>query len=245
MPQIKSCKKLAKQYLGQNGNWAKMALAGVGLVFVCFLPLMLVNDGLTLLFGASDVSEQLYSVLFWSAFLIWSLVITVPGVALFYRYAWYLYIRTRDGFSVSGNRKQDPVQTWLFGLFTLLRPVAVVLLFMAAYGLASLSQFWLWLPLAALAVFLSFLLMKGTGGLFFLPYRFCQGRSAPEAWRKSVRDMRGNYRQYAAYMRSFLGWILLSLLTAGVLLAVYLLPLMMFTYFALGDQCAAGQIREE
>ena len=57
--------------------------------------------------------------------------------------------------------------------------------------------------------------------------------------------MKGNRRLYFSYMLSFLGWVLLSLLTAGVLLLIYVLPVMCFTYFILADRLDAQITPEE
>ncbi|MBQ9782990.1 MAG: hypothetical protein IJW44_00540 [Clostridia bacterium] len=247
MSQIKEMKILARTYLGQKGNWARMIFAGGLLIFVCFLPLLLAGNLTAILLGDTAEAEQLLwleNLLVYGIGALLFLLITVPGVALFYRYSWRLYTQSRDGINVPATQaKRKPAGVWFDGFRIVLRPLLVAALFALAYYFGSLSGFLLYLPLVALAIGLSVLLMWATGGWFLFPYFLCRGEK--KAIRQSRRAMKKHYKRYGAYMLSFLGLVLLSLLTAGVLLMFYVLPLMMFTYFALGDRLSAEQTQEE
>lgn len=247
MSQLKEIKKAVRAYLGQGGNWARMILAGTLLIFVCFFPLVLAGNLLAILLGDTAEAAHLHTLenlLFYGISALLFLLITVPGVALFYRYSWRLYVKSRDGIAAPATQdKRKPMGVWSAGFLIVLRPLVVAALFILAHWLGSLSQFLLYLPLVALAIGLAFLWMWATGGWFLFPY--FMGRREAKPLRQSRRTMKQHYKLYGAYMLSFLGLVLLSLLTAGVLLVFYVLPLMMFTYFALGDRLSAEQIQEE
>ena len=248
MSQIKEMKMLARQYLGQKGNWTRMIFAGGLLIFACFLPVLLSANITAIILGDTEETAALWGredLLTAGIAALFFLLITVPSAALFYRYCYRLYAAGRDGFgAVTAKTRVSPMRIWREGFGFLLRPVGVGLLFVGAYWLASLSEFLLYLPLVAVAIGLSILLMWGTGGCFLLPYFCCRGE-VKRAWKQSRRAMRHRYKAYGAYILSFLGWVVLSLLTAGVLLIFYVLPLMMFTYFALGDRMTAELLQEE
>ena len=248
MSEIKWMKIRAKKLLGVKGNWVKIVIAGILLVFVCFMPLVVAMSLTNVIVGAPEPGTDLYllgDLLFYGVWAVLAFCVTVPGVTLFYRYVWSLYEQTKEGFSVNDRRKVGWFRSYPAALLIVLRPIGVAAIFVLAYVLASVTDFWLYLPFMVLAIGLATLFMWATGGAFFVPYFVCRGMSAGKALRASRRTMKKKYKLYGAYMMSFIGLVLLSLLTVGVLLLFYTMPVMMFTYFALADRVTGEETQEE
>lgn len=247
---VKQLKTMARAMLMKQGSWVRLVFVGILWIFAALLPLILATNVTAVLFGeALETGEVgiLADSVFWSLLILCALIVTVPTVTLLYRYAWQTYRRCRDGFGALETARDDRiVVNYGTGLLILLRPLCVIGLFGLAYGLAALWDFVLYLPLVFVAAALSVLFLWGTGFAFLLPYYLCRGQSCIEALRQSRRRMnRQNYSLYGSYLMLFLGWILLSLLTVGVLLILYTLPLMLFTYFALAEHMTASTQQQE
>ena len=242
MSEIKAIKRLSAELVSKKGNRIRMIFAGILLVFSVFLPVVLSLNIVWILFGETDI--WLADALFVCDWLLLSSVITLPIVAALYRYCFRVYLRTRDGFDVI---EYTPTFGRCFraGFMMLLRPIGVCLIFFAAYKLAEIDDFLLYIPIVALAAVISVLFMYLTCGAFFMPYFFCMGMKPSAALSRSRAFMKHNRKIYWAYMMSFVGMILLSVLTVGILFIVHALPIMMFTYFILADRMLCKQQAKE
>ena len=244
---LKECKLLAKKYLGRKGNWLRLIIAAVLLVFTVMSPMVLAMSISGILAGDAPEGSTLYvisDVVFYVLWVVLGLTLTPIGIACFYRFAYLGYKNGRDGISENG-RLLSFGRSLGAGLLILLRILPVIALFVAVYWLGFLSDWWLYLPLAIAAIWLAIPLMGMSGSVFLFPYYVARGERIGDACRMSRRAMKGNRRLYFSYMLSFLGWVLLSLLTAGVLLLIYVLPVMCFTYFILADRLDAQITPEE
>ncbi|MBE6546312.1 MAG: hypothetical protein E7668_02580 [Ruminococcaceae bacterium] len=247
MNSIKQIKPVAAKRLAKKGNRLRLVGVGILLTFSVMLPLLLSANLSVILLGEAEM-EPIQTFLFFGAILALILLGTAPAVSALYGIAYRGYERARDGMSASARMSELRYgQCLASGLLLILRPLGVVALFVGAYALASLGAFLLYFPLACVAIALSVLWMWATSGAFLLPYYVSRGETVRSALRASRRAMKGNRRLYGAYMLSFLGWVLLSLLTVGVLLLLYVLPLMLFTYFTLADRMdrSGGKQRSE
>ena len=242
MSEIKAIKRLSAELISKKGNRIRMIFASILLVFSVFLPIVLSLNVVWTLFG--DTDAWLADALFVCDWLLLSLVITMPIVAAIYRYCFRVYLRTRDGLDAL---EYTPTFGRCFraGVLILSRPLAVLLIFFSAYKLAEIKEFLFYIPLMALAAVLSVLFMYLTGGAFFIPYFFSMGMKPSAALSRSRALMKRNRKIYMAYMISFVGMILLSVITVGIFFMVHALPIMMFTYFILADRILCKQQAKE
>ncbi len=231
---LKQTKSVAAKLLATKGNRLRMVGVGILLTFAVMLPVTLAMNLSTVFFGGSEVPTEAIPWLV-GALLVLVLLGTAPAVCALYRVAYRGYEKATEGLGaparMSDLRYGDCLAA---GLLILLRPLVIAVLFVGACALAALWSFLLYIPLLAAAIALSVLWMRVTAGWFLLQYYVCRGERTRSALRASRTAMKKDRRRlYGAYVRSFLGQVLLSLLTVGVLLLLWTLPLMMFTYFSL------------
>lgn len=241
---MKEMKRRARELLLQGSARLSLTVIGIFLIFSAFLPLLIGLNLTDLLFGETEPDQS-----DWLIFAVWgifSILITAPALTLLYRRAYLLYLRLRDGFSAPRRLPSCGVWRCFFaGLVVLLRPVLVFCVFLGAYALAEQTEFWFYLPIMACAIVLAMLVMWLTAYLFLFPYYVCRGESIRRAMKYSVKHMLSRYRGYFGYMLAFLGWVLLSLLTVGVLLILYTIPMMLLTYFIFADKIVGDQQTED
>ena len=244
MSQIKAMKADAKQMLRQRSNRLGLVTVGILLIFSVFLPMLIAANLTCVIFGEAE--GETVDLVFYAVWGGLTILCTAPALILLYRRAYWLYRRQKDGLSAPRVLPRCGVLRCLVaGLLTLIRPVLLFLVFVGAYALAEMSEFLLYVPLVFCAVAVSVLVMWLTGFLFLFPYYICRGESVGRAIAASAEGMKHRYRSYGAYMLAFLGWVLLSLLTAGVLLILNTLPLMLFTYFIFADRVVGDQQTED
>ena len=237
---MKDMKQRAGELLRQGSTRLSMTVLGIFLIFSVFLPLLIGVNLTGVLFGENGEDGLIFAV--WG---ILSVLVTAPVLILLYRRAYLLYLRLRDGFAAPRRLPNcGAIRCFFAGLVMLFRPVMVFCVFLGAYKVAEQTDFWLYLPIMLCAIVLAMLVMWLTAYLFLFPYYICRGESVGQALKYSVKHMLSRYRGYFGYMLAFLGWVLLSLLTAGVLLVLYTIPIMLLTYFIFADKIVGDQQRE-
>lgn len=233
---LKQIKAVAAAHLATKGNRVRMVGVGILLTFAVISPITFAANLATVFLGEVDMPQGAIPWYF-LAILVLVLLGTAPAVCALYRVAYRGYETATEGLAAPTRMPRLRYGDCLAaGICILLRPLVIVALFAGVYTLASFWSFWLYVPLLAAAIALSVLWMRITADWFLLPYYVCRGKRTRAALRASRMAMKQHRRACGAYMRSFLGPILLSLLTVGLLLLLWTLPLMMFTYFSLADR---------
>lgn len=235
MTDLRALKRRGAALVGVGGNRLRLILLGILLILACFLPLILSWNLTDLFFGDSENGLFLMEeILFWCLMALLTVLITAPALTAAYRYAFWVLRREEQGILVPAQPRLGSYGELLRGgLLLLARPLAILGFFLGAYSLASLGDFVLYVPLTACSFLLSWLWMRVTACLFLLPYYLCLGETPKRAWARSCLAMEGKRKAYHAYAAGFFGLVLLSLLSVGVLLILYTLPLMLMTYFLL------------
>lgn len=249
MESVRECKRAAAELVGRRGNRIRLILCGILLIFAVAVPWIVAHHLTVMIFGEiPDVREGRWLEYGISLIIgtLLTMLVTVPCVGGWYAYAADLVSRTETGAPLYG--KAQPVrygQLYVCGVMTALRPVLAVLLFLAADALYSGDKPFWQLLLYLAAALLTACLFLCTRRQFLLSARLAQGDDLIDAIGDSRRLTRRHPRLFGDYWKHFFWQLPLGLLTVGVSLFLYTLPMMITTYFILANQAADGESKEE
>ena len=252
METVKTAKQNAGALLGQNGARLRLIFCGILLIFGGMTPWIVGQHVATLVFGeltepyGDEAVLWQYSALSLGVGVLLTLTVTALVVGALYAYGQSLYTRLRTGVAQRWELRRHTLgRLWRGGVLILVRPMGAALLFAGAYLLSERIGYTLHLPLLCLAALLAALLFYATGSWFLVPYYLSLGDGGAQAIGKSRQAMKQRKKLYGAYQKRFAGLVCLSVLTVGVLLVLYTVPLMLMTYFSLVQTMEDEEAKEE
>ena len=245
----------------RSGGLLKLSLASAMLIFVAMLPLVLAVNWDIAVFGTAEISvlwEHLVSVLpgYGSMFIL-DIFLVAPAFAAYVVYAYRMYSKARYGAVYGKKSSGGYFRCLLGGLLMTLRGAICALILQGAYVLTfhlealfrieelGIPMILLGIPLMSLAAVICLVLCWITGFAFTVPYCFAKGEGIFASFKRSFKSFIRHPFLKDGYALVFLGLIALSALTFGVLLIIFVMPLMMFTYFTLAEYIDGGELLED
>ncbi len=231
----------AQRLLHARGRLLRLALYGILSVFLLMLPFALSMHTVSLLSLTPIWSDTVFmeTILPYLLMIPTFLLVTCPLTVTVLRYVVAVVKDERPMRRKKGGYGRDV----LFGLLTLVWLLLPVVLMLVAWTLpsqwvaAELESFWgnlLGIMLGALAAItvgsLSLPWFFLTRRLFFVPYYAATGCTLREAFGRSRARFLADKPFPTAFATSFLGLLVLSVLSLGVILIFYTLPLVWTAY---------------
>ena len=241
----------------RKGGRVKICLASAMLTFFAMLPLVVSVYIDQMLFGLTEETRFAEYLLVYGFVIICGVLFLAPAGAAFFSYAYGAYSQARYGAVYRKRTPRGYFRNLFGGMMIFLRGAVCAVIFQGAYVLTvALEKLWgldkfglpmiiIGTPLMLLAFIICLIFCWLTGFVFLMPYYFARGEGLLTSFKKSCRAFIVQPFMKDGFALIFLPLILLSALTLGVLLIVFVMPLMMFTYFTLAETLDGGELLED
>ena len=243
----------------KKGGRIRMTFAFALLTFAAMLPFSVAVYLDSTIFGYSIATKPIEYLLVYGLIILLNIFMVAPVSAAFFSYTFELYSKARYG-AVYRKKKRGVYGYFrnLFGgLLLTLRGAVCAVVLQGAYALTRYLETLIGIemigfpmliigaPLMTVALGFCFLFLWITGGMFLMPYYFARGEGIFASFFKSYKTLRAHPFLKDGYALIFSVLTALSMLTLGILFALWVMPLMMFTYFTLADHLDGGKLLEE
>lgn len=259
--------KEATRFIAKKGSRTRMIVAGILFIFASVVPMMAGTYALTIAANALVNVPSLapiasaawfeYAVVYSGAILL-QIFISLPAMAMFVTYAQKVYSEAKYGYSDTKKRGAYNYFRSLFSAaFIFFRPIVVLVMVQGAFVLARelramlVTQFSIYLPTLLILIPLWCVVfvvaawfMWVTNSLSLAPYYYSRGMSIFKSIRKSIKTTAKHPFYIDLFAIVFIALTAASMLTIGVLFVVWVLPLMIFTYYELADRMDSEKITE-
>lgn len=242
--------KEATRFIARKGNRTRMVVAGILLMFALVLPMMGGLYSIYIAFSKTEVSELVVYGVVYGVALAFGILVALPAVTMFVTYSQRVYSETKYGYADIKRRGAYNYFRSLFAtLILFIRPLIVLIMVQLAYMLSRdlrsllvtslgvyIPTLIILIPAWCIVLAISAVFMWVTNSVFLAPYYYSRGMSAVKAISKS-RKVTARHPFYCdLFSILFIALSAISLLTFGVLFILWVLPLMMFTYYELADR---------
>lgn len=257
MSLILKCIKSSRALMMRRGNWIRLSLASAMLTVVTMLPLMVGVYFDTIVFGYSTEPMFIEYVIVYTLTILLNIFLVAPAFAAYVSYTYGVYSGVRYGADYRVKRAGGYFRNLFCGLLLTVRTAVCAVVLQGAYALTQLLESVLKIkflglpmlilaaPLMTLAVIFCLFFCWITGIVFMAPYYFARGEGIFASFKKGIKAFFAHPFLKDGYSLIFIGLIALSVLTLGVLLILFVMPLMMFTYFTLAEYIDSGELLED
>ena len=259
MSLIFKCIKSGWSLATRRGSRIRLGIASALLIFAILLPATVAAYLNITVFGYNAQSHFMEYVLVYGIVAIFSLMATVPVCAAYFSYTYGIYSKARYG-AVYTKRKRGAYGYFrdLFGgMILMLRGGVCAIALQTAYLLTAYAEIALkidkygipmivlCIPLMTVAIGFCLIFLWLTSGFFLAPYYFARGERLFTALVKSHKAIIAHPFLKDGYALIFLILIALSVFTLGVALVLWVMPIMMLTYFTLAEYIDGGELPED
>ena len=251
--------KEATRLISRNGNRTRMIVAGILLMFSLVLPMMTALYALYVVYVNIEIDPRVLYAVLYGITLFMGIFISLPTVAMFVTYSQKVYSETKFGYAdVKRRGAYNYFRSFFSTVVLFIGPIILFVMIQLAYELTGdirgylVRQFNLAIPTLAILIpmwcvilvifaFIAWL----ANSAFLAPYYYSRGMSAFKAIKESRRTTKRHPFYSDLFSIFFIVLSAISLLTFGVLFVLWVLPLMMFTYFELADRMDSERITED
>ena len=248
MSQFISSLKEATRLLTRKGSRVKMIVASTLAVFFFVFPMLMGIYTAIAIFGSQGDAAATYAVAYGIiAFL--GIFVTLPAMAMLLTYAKAVYSEAKYGYAQIKRRGAYGYFRNLFSSWRMFFWSAVGLLCLQAGFVAAMTAktfmieklqisppfMAVFVPVAFTGLTAVALIMWLRNSRFLTFYYYSDGSSVRRAVKQSKNGTKRHPFYCDLYALTFILLFILSLFTFGVLFILWVLPLMMFTYFELAE----------
>ena len=235
--------------LTKKGSRLKMIVASTLAVFFLMFPMLMGIYTSMAIFGENGSVAGTYAVAYGIiAFL--GIFVTLPAMAMLLTYAKQTYSEAKYGYA---QIKKRGAYNYFRNLFSSWRmffwSVVALLCLQAGFVAAMLAKdfvikslgisppfMWVFIPVSLTGLIAVGFIMWLRNSRFLTFYYFSDGSSVRRAVMQSKKGTARHPFYSDLYALTFIILFVLSLLTFGVLFILWVLPLMMFTYFEIAER---------